>query len=233
MKQKTAEGMMALLAGFMAFVMIFLFMEEAGATYKKDPDPVKVEQYQTQNQGQSQDQTATADQSQTATAEQTQAASSSSSNDGVQVGGDSVENNSSTVVLVPNNNTESCVRVFGLAFGKNGESGALGIPWRSAKCDFEQAADDAFAAGERDLGWFWKCHNKNLYKQFKSKDESVESAIDDCHTRMLASTSTDEVVRKLEKRLEATENLLILEQTHKTVCDESLERCEDKVYGGK
>ena len=83
------------------------------------------------------------------------------------------------------------------------------------------------------MGWFWKCHNKNLYKQFKSKDESVESAIDDRHTRMLASTSTDEVVRKLEKRLEATENLLILEQTHKTVCDESLERCEDKVYGGK
>ena len=224
MKRTTSESIIGFMAGLSLVAMVFLFMQEADATYQP---PKSDNQDQQQTQGQTQGQ------STNVANDITSDSTSSASNDGVQVGGDSVENNSSTVVLVPNNNTESCVRVFGLAFGKNGESGALGIPWRSAKCDFEQAADDAFAAGERDLGWFWKCHNKNLYKQFKSKDESVESANDDCHTRMLASTSTDEVVRKLEERLKATENMLILEQTHKTVCDESLERCEDKVYGGK
>jgi hypothetical protein len=163
------------------------------------------------------------------------ALSSNASNDGVTVGGDTsnVENNSSNVVLVPNNNTESCLRVFGFGWGKDGSSGGFGVPWRSKACDFEQAADDAFAGGERDLGWFWKCQNKNLYKQFKGKDESVESAIDDCHTRMLATTSTDEVVRKLEQRLNAADNQLDLMRRHKEVCDDSLERCTDKVYGEK
>lgn len=163
------------------------------------------------------------------------ALSSNASNDGVTVGGDTsnVENNSSNVVLVPNNNTESCLRVFGFGWGKDGSSGGFGVPWRSKACDFEQAADDAFAGGERDLGWFWKCQNKNLYKQFKGKDESVESAIDDCHTRMLATTSTDEVVRKLEQRLNAADNQLDLMRRHKEVCDNSLERCTDKVYGEK
>lgn len=200
--------------------------------YKKDPQQT---QAQAQQQQQSQDvaNSVTTDVANTSDSASTSGATSS--NDGVQVGGDTsnVENNSSNVVLVPNNNTESCVRVFGLAFGKDGTSGALGIPWRSKKCDFEQAADDAFAGGERDLGWFWKCHNKNLYKAFKSKDESVESAIDDCHVRMLSTTSTNDVVRKLEERLQATENMLELQKVHKEVCDESLERCTDKVFGGK
>lgn len=224
MRQRTAESLIALTAGFMTFVMLFLFFEEAGATYNNDP---KQEQDQTQSQSQGQEQTATG-------------GSATSNNDGntldagdVNVGGDQVENNASTVVLVPNNNTESCVRVFGLAFGKNGESGAIGFPWRSAKCDFEQAADDAFAAGERDLGWFWKCENPNLYKTFMSKGETAESAKSDCHARMLATTSTDDVVTALEDRLKAAENLLQLERSHKAVCDESLDRCEDRAYSSK
>ena len=233
-KQRTAEGVIALLAGFAAFAMFFLFLQEASAQPPNKEPPVADTPGQVQ--GQTQEATANSDSVSTATAnsdatsDATADAQSSNEGNELKVEGDTVENNSSTVVLVPNNNTESCVRVFGLAFGKNGESGAIGIPWRSKKCDFEQAADDAFAGGERDLGWFWKCQNKNLYKQFQSKDESVESAISDCHTRMLATTSTDEVVRRLEERLKATENMLELEQSHKQVCDESLERCEQKLY---
>ena len=56
-----------------------------------------------------------------------------------------IENNSSNVVLVPNNNTENCLRVWGIAWGESGKSGALGVPWRSKKCDTEAAADDAAA----------------------------------------------------------------------------------------
>jgi len=193
--------------------------------------PVGQEQEQEMKQNQKQEAEATA----TATAQQDQTASASASNDGVSVGGDtsSVENNSSTVVLVPNNNTESCVRVWGIAFGKDGSSGAIGIPWRSAKCDYEQAADDAFAAGERDLGWFWKCQNKSLYKRFKSKDESDDSAIDNCHTRMLATTSTNDVVRKLQDQLDAADNHIKLLKSHEEVCDESLDRCTNKLFGDK
>jgi len=223
-------------------VVLGYWATSARATdYKKDPQPVKVEQHQGQGQAQQQQQSqdvansVTTDVANTSSSDSASTSGATASNDGVQVGGDtsSVENNSSTVVLVPNNNTESCVRVFGLAFGKNGESGAIGFPWRSKKCDFEQAADDAFAGGERDLGWFWKCQNKNLYKQFQGKDESVETAIDQCHLRMLSTTSTNDVVRKLEQQLQATENMLELEKLHKEVCDESLERCTDKVFGGK
>lgn len=110
-----------------------------------------------------------------------------SSNDGntfesgdIEIGGDQVENNSSNVVLVPNNNTESCLRVIGIAWGENGKSGALGWPYRSKKCDFEQAADDAFAAGERKLGWYWKCQNKNLYGRWydRAKGEEKSTATD-------------------------------------------------------
>ena len=190
---------------------------------------------QGQDQGQDQAQQQQQGQEQTATGGDATGGSASASNDGVQVGGDTsnVENNSSNVVLVPNNNTESCVRVFGLAFGKDGSSGALGFPWRSKSCDFEQAADDAFAGGERDLGWFWKCQNKNLYKQFRSKGESDESAIDDCHTRMLATTSVDEVVRKLEDKLRAADNQIDLLRRHEKVCEDSLDRCEETAYGNK
>ena len=119
------------------------------------------------------------------------ALSSNASNDGVTVEGDTsnVENNSSTVVLVPNNNTEKCLRVWGIAWGGSDNSGALGIPWRSKKCDFEQAADDAFAAGERELGWFWKCENPNLYKSFRSKGEAKESAKTDCLTKMVGGVT--------------------------------------------
>ena len=227
MKQRTAEGLTAFVAGILAFICIFLFMQQAGATRNNHNDDIDV------SQNQHQDQTATGGDAVSAS---DSSSTSSASNDGVQVDASdqsSVENNSSNVVLVPSNNTESCVRVWGIAFGKDGTSGALGIPWRSKRCDLEQAADDAFAGGERDLGWFWKCHNKSLYKAFQSKGESPESAIDDCHTRMLATTSTSDVVRKLEERLQATENMLELQKSHQAVCDESLERCADKVYGSK
>lgn len=142
----------------------------------------------------------------------------------ITVEGDSVENNSSNVVLVPNNNTESCVRVFGLAFGRNGESGALGVPWRSKACDYEQAADDAFAAGERELGWFWKCHNKSLAKPFKGKDESWESAIQDCHAKAVGEVTNMRTIESLKSELEFIENE---RKIARQKCSESKQRIKD------
>jgi hypothetical protein len=179
------------------FVLVWISIPAfAGSKYNRDGTRVDVDVDQKQIQKQQQMQTA-----------ECGSAEASASNDGntLNVGGDSVQNNSSNVVLVPNNNTESCLRVFGIAWGKNGESGALGVPWRSKKCDYEQAADDAFAAGEREIGWFWKCENPNLYKTFKSKGESNESAKTDCLTKMVGSVTQLTTINTLRDQLTASE----------------------------
>jgi hypothetical protein len=205
-----------------------MLFNEASATGRKDVQEQK--QYQDQAQDQMQDQAQ--DQSQTASS----TSSSSASNGDVSVDASdtsNVENNSSNVVLVPNNNTESCVRVFGLAFGKNGESGAIGFPWRSKNCDFEQAADDAFAAGERELGWFWKCQNKNLYKIFLHDGMADDEAKLECHKKAVGMASALATIDDLQRRLEAADAQIDLLRRHEKVCDESLERCQQEAYGSK
>ena len=220
MSKRTKYAFIAVIFAGLAMLTIPAF-----ATNNKPPSQDQ-DQHQGQKQGQAQGQ-----------AQIAKGGTATASNDGneLTVGGDTsnVENNTSQVVLVPNNNTESCVRVWGIAFGRDSSSGAIGIPWRSAKCDYEQAADDAFAAGERDLGWFWKCQNKNLYKRFKDRNESADSAIDQCHARMLATTSTNDLVQKLQQQLDAADSHIQLLKGHEEVCDESLSRCEDRLYEGK
>lgn len=156
---------------------------------------------------------------------------SGANNEGIDIDASdhsSTENNSSTTVLVPNNNTESCVRVWGLAFGRNGESGALGIPWRSKKCDYEQAADDAFAAGERELGWFWKCQNPNLYKSFKDKGETSEQAQQDCHARMVGGVTALKTIDTLREHLEFEREERMIERDQARESRERLElACEE------
>ena len=73
-------------------------------------------------------------------------------------------------VLVPNNNTESCLRVFGFAGSTRDGSALFGIPWRSKECDLEAAADDAFAQGRMELGWRLKCKQRNIRKTFGDRD---------------------------------------------------------------
>ncbi len=118
-----------------------------------------------------------------------------SADNAVTVGGDHNESSNTNVVLVPNNNTEHCLRVWGISFGNGNGGGGIGVPYRSKKCDYEQAADDAFAAGERSLGWWWKCQNPSLHKRWRIKGEEDQYlAADRCHAFMMrsASTSTDE-----------------------------------------
>ena len=229
MRTKDADTITGFLAGaLLVLALVIAFDAEASDRHKKD---VEVKQHQ----GQHQKQTAKG-----GDAVSDATASNEGVNTSVEVGGDQVENNSSNVVLVPNNNTESCLRVWGIAWGKNGESGALGIPWRSKKCDFEQAADDAFAAGERELGWFWKCQNKNLHKRWLHRDDNLTRdeektlAINRCYNNAtdFANAQQQEVEELLE-RLRATEAALDLERRHGEVCAESKERCEDRLFGSK
>jgi hypothetical protein len=189
----------------LTIIFSLLLAFSANATYGPDPD-VDISNHQGQEQGQDQNQEQT----------QSQHQSASASNDGVKVGGDSVENNTSQIVLVPNNNTENCLRVFGFGFGKDGSSGGFGVPWRSKACDFEQAADDAFAAGERELGWYWKCHNKSLYRTFKGKGESSDLAIEQCHSRMIGDR-----IKRLEDNLAFIQAERYIEREK---CEESKDR---------
>lgn len=204
MKQRTAENLIAFLSGVLAFVCFYMLIEEAGATSTKPHS-------QDQGQAQDQSQTATADAASSSVSESvsTSDSASSASNEGntleggdVNVGGDSVENNSSNVVLVPNNNTESCVRVWGIAFGRDSDSAALGIPWRSGSCDFSQAASAADAQGNLELGWYWRCHMKNLYKTFRDSSETKEEAIRECHERMIEPGKKDAIIEELTRKLE-------------------------------
>ena len=159
------------------------------------------DQYQGQDQGQDQGQSQGQDQ----TAHGGAGGEGTANNEGIDVQVDAsdnstttTENNSSNIVLVPNNNTENCLRVWGLAFGKNGESAALGLPFRSKKCDYEQAADDAFAQGERELGWFWKCENSNLSKSFKDHDDPSAA----CLNRMLGGMSATTTITTMTETIE-------------------------------
>jgi hypothetical protein len=115
--------------------------------------------------------------------------SATASNEGVSVqGGDTnfnSESNNTNVVLVPNNNTANCMRVFGLSFGNDSGAGGLGYPHRDKACDFEQAADDAAAIGNHKIAWWWRCHKKNLYTTFKHGDMTKEQAQLACWNSMV------------------------------------------------
>lgn len=160
-------------------------------------------------------------------------AMSGANNEGIDIdASDHSENNNTNVVLVPNNNTESCLRVWGISFGNSDGAGGIGIPWRSKKCDYEQAADDAFAAGERELGWFWKCQNPNLYRSFKDKGESKEQAQQDCHARMVGGVTALRTIETLREELtfEREERLIERDQSREMrerlelACEESKDR---------
>jgi len=179
----------------------------------------RTKQYQDQDQAQGQDQSQIQGQDQSASAFVTDSSEVTTEMN--------TENSSSNVVLVPNNNTEPCLRIFGLSFSSNGSAGGIGIPWRSKKCDYEQAADDAFAGGERELGWFWKCQNPNLYKSFKDKGEEADVAQGKCWNKMVGSVTNLNTIEDLRGRVE----FLLTERTiDRAKCEESKDRIVEGCY---
>ena len=96
-----------------------------------------------------------------------------------------VEGSAPDIIMVPNNNTSNCMKVYGLSFGNTSGGGGLGVPYRDKSCDFEQAADDAAANGQHTIAWYWRCHKKNLYKQFNDRAKHKEQQIQACHNTMM------------------------------------------------
>jgi hypothetical protein len=149
------------------------------------------------------------------------------------------ESGPADLVLVPNNNTENCLRVFGFSAGNRDGSAMFGIPFRSKRCDYEQAADDAFAAGEREIGWFWKCHNSSLYKPFRDRGESREQAIEDCVARMVGPITLRREYNAVREQLDFIENERKIERENHIIernriqadCAESNERVLEACVG--
>ena len=140
---------------------------------KKPPPPMEQEQYQK----------ATSESIAKAGATSASAAEASNEGNNLTVS-TSVEAPAPDIVLVPNNNTANCMKVYGLSFSNTSGGGGIGWPYRDKSCDFEQAADDASAHGQHIIAWYWRCHKKNLYKQFNGRAKHKEQQIQACHQRM-------------------------------------------------
>jgi len=212
MKQRTQDNIMAFVAGLLLFCCLFVGFEAiAGEVYKHKPPP-KINNITHNN-------TAEAAANSVSTSE----AAASATNEGNALSVNSrYESGPADLVLVPNNNTENCLRVFGFSFGNREGSGMLGVPFRSKSCDYEQAADDAFAAGERELGWFWKCQNKSLYKTFQLDGMSKDEAKDLCHRKAVGEIGNVQTI-------EALKNDLVFLQREREIERENCEASKDRI----
>lgn len=222
------------LAFLIAFALTFAFATAFATGSKKDPTQQQNQhQGQKQYQGQQQAQKQTTDVYQGNTQTVETASAASATNDGNSLSVEShYESGPADAVLVPNNNTEGCLRVFGFMYGDKNGTGMLGWPFRSKQCDFEQAADDAAAYGQHELAWFWRCNKKNLYRRFRDKGESRDKAIADCHAQMVGPINLQRKLDAANDQLTFIENERKIEREHflnqreqsKADCAEALHR---------
>lgn len=105
------------------------------------------------------------------------------------------------VVLIPNNNTERCLRVWGLSFSNQSGGGGIGVPMRSRECDLEAAADDAFAQGNIDLGWMLKCKQKSMKKAFANGGNWKQVGEKNCFSTAMEANSQLRTINTLTDRL--------------------------------
>ena len=203
-------------------------------TMATDKNPPKVTPTQMQDQGQHQGQEQGQTQANSLTNDIDASSVASLNNASDQANSQSTTFTSSpNIVLVPNNNTENCLRVIGLSFANTSGGGGLGIPYRSAKCDFEQAGDDAFAQGNIRLGWYWKCHNSNLYKQFSRKGAKKGQNIEACSHAMWQMLEPKEPTPTQKTEIEVDLTGLPVNQCctgcdHPEVHDRIFEKCQQK-----
>ena len=212
-------------------LILLLLASLANATGgSRDNNEQEQHQDQTQHQGQSQEQESNAEAQAEAhasgSAEQMQSAAGGTANVEMRS-----ENTSINTVLVPNNNTEACLRVFGFSFGNGDGAGAFGIPWRSKPCDYEQAADDAAATGDHSLAWFWRCHKKNIRAPFERRGSTNEQATEACWRRMtqFLTLEADQHTREIEYLRREVEMLRDQVELTEETCDRQWESC----VGGK
>jgi hypothetical protein len=230
MRQRTRGNITAFLSGVILSIMLVMFFSEAAEATSSKPKAPQADAEATSKSYSDAD--AEADAKALAGASASigdTAAAASSSNEGNELSvSQNYESGPADIVMVPNNNTEGCLRVFGFSFGNRDGGGGLGIPYRSARCDLEQAADDAFAAGERELGWFWKCHNKSLYKLFKGAGKRKKQRIDACHKKAVGEINNIRTIEQLQASLDFINNERRIErETYKESIERVNQSCEE------
>ena len=212
-----------------ASIAVWLLMpKDANATGKKtDREPYKdVSQLQHQKMEMDQYQKQSQDQNQVATSSSESSSVSGANNEGNSL---NVESNyqagPAEVVLIPNNNTANCQRVYGFGGGNTSGNVVLGVPFRDKTCDLEAAADDAFAQGNLKLGWVFKCKQKNIKRAMGGEQEC------------LAAVGEQNVVNYMKERIDLLEQqkatLMDVRELDKKRCDEKIERCAAAIFGGK
>ena len=201
----------------------------ANATDRKPQQKQSQDQWQHQGQSQTQQQVASANASVSTAAT---AMGGQAVNDGNSLSVSSEQ--AGDIILVPNNNTEKCLRVIGISFGNTDGGGGIGWPYRSQQCDLEAAADDAFAQGDRELGWMLKCKQKNIRKAFGGKTWKqdgerlcLESALGQVRLEDRLSQLQDEHTALLAKReAEASQCTELVQRG-----GEALRKCQDRLQG--
>lgn len=236
-------------------VFFFVCIQAAYATGGGRDDDQQQDQRQHQGQGQEQDQHQGQEQDQGQEQGQHQSNANDVSIENAAAGGSAVnegneqnidissnyEGGPADLVLVPNNNTEGCLRVFGFSFGNTEGSGMFGVPWRSAQCDYGHMAAAADAQGNQELGWFWRCQMKSAYKVFREKGEDKDVAISQCHDRMIGAVGMVRTIETLTEQLTASEELREIERDRherlteelNTLCEESKDRMMTACVSGK
>lgn len=136
------------------------------------------------------------------------------------------ESGPADLVLVPNNNTESCLRVFGFSGGNREGSAMFGVPFRSHACDFDKAADAAAAVGDHETAWFWRCHKKALWKTYAIGERKgrKQRAVAACTADMAGEAAKNARLLEQDRRIQR----LIDEREHdRRECAESKQRIAD------
>ena len=227
MKDQTKERLATLFIAALLLLAIFFVVSPANATKPMPPPPVEQKQSQKQGQGQEQQVVVNIGGEDGAGALVNEAPTTLTTGSTTLEGGDTTfnsTNKSSNVVLVPNNNTENCLRIWGISFGNSSASGGIGYPHRSAACDYEQAADDAAAVGDQNLAWYWRCHKRNIRKPFKGKGVSSAQATEACHAKMTQFMDVGTLAMRnseLERRVQI---LLDEREFDSDRCEESKDR---------
>lgn len=192
-------------------LLALMYMANADASERAD-------QYQDQSQKQNQAVTVNIGTDGTPLVQEGPTTLSADDNSFTQTTTSNVSNNT---VLIPNNNTEGCLRVFGFGFPTGEGSVVLGIPWRSGPCDLEASADDAFAQGNLALGWMFKCKMKALKKAFGTEAN--------CLSQTVEAVDMQGEIERLRSNIET---LLNERKIDRLKCEESKDRifaaCNEK-----
>ena len=188
-----------------------------------DDDSDSNNQDQGQDQYQNQDQEQYQGQEQFSTSESLAESSAVVTNDNSFSTSTVVKARAPDIVMVPNNNTSNCMKVYGLSFSTREGGAGIGWPYRDKSCDFESAADDASAQGQHTIAWYWRCHKKNLYKQFGKNSHHKEQRIQACHQRMMQLIVTQPVTAAFPDDPDP----LVNPCKHKEIHSRIFEKCQE------